>query len=119
MPSIVTAELEPPQSLSSEHHNTTCSEPSVGGPLVHTFWGLCDQHRTQSPRGGQPAHLFLEAHGRDVTPHTSIFLVVAALRLGIEFAVYEGLLIPGALNFVEVDGSYPWGRNVNMHYESF
>lgn len=35
--------------------------------------------------------------------------MVAALRLSIEFAVYDGLLIPGALNFIEMDGSYPWG----------
>lgn len=45
--------------------------------------------------------------------------MVAALRLCIEFAVYDGLLIPRALDFIEVDGSYPWGWKMNMCCESF
>ena len=34
--------------------------------------------------------------------------MIAALRLSIELAVYDGLLIPCALDFIEVNGSYPW-----------
>lgn len=56
----------------------------------------------------QSLHLLLEAHGRGITSHSSILLVVAALGLGIELAVNDGLLIPSALDLVEMDGSYPW-----------
>ena len=70
--------------------------------------GVNDQNITQSPLGIQAPHLFLEAHGGDVTSHSSIFLMIAALRLSIELAVYDGLLIPRALDFIEVNGSYPW-----------
>lgn len=45
--------------------------------------------------------------------------MIAALRLSIELAVYDGLLIPRALDFIEVNGSYPWEWKMNMHYESF
>lgn len=54
-----------------------------------------------------PPHLFLEAHDGDVASHTSVFLVAAALRLRVEFAVYDGLLGPRALDLVEVDGPNP------------
>lgn len=54
-----------------------------------------------------PPHLFLEAHDGDVASHTSVFLVVAALRLRVEFAVYDGLLGPRALDLIEVDGPNP------------
>lgn len=36
--------------------------------------------------------------------------MVAALGLSVEFTVYDGLLVPSALNLIEMDGSYPWGR---------
>lgn len=78
--------------------------------MVYTFWSVNDLNITRYPLCTQSPHLLLEAHGGDVTSHTSIFLMVAALRLSIEFAVYDGLFIPRALNFIEMDGSYPWGR---------
>lgn len=76
--------------------------------MVYTSWGFKGLNITQSPLRTQSPHLLLEAHGGDIASHTSVFLMVAALRLGIEFAVYDGLLIPRALDFIEMDGSYPW-----------
>lgn len=81
------------------------------GRSAYTFWGFHNLNITRSPLCPQAPHLLLEVHGGDVTSHASIFLVVAALRLGVELAVYDGLLIPRALNFIEMDGSYAWGRN--------
>lgn len=62
---------------------------------------------SQVPLSIPPPHLFLEAHDGNVASHTSILLMIAALRLCVEFAVYDGLLGPCALDLVEVDGPYP------------
>lgn len=62
---------------------------------------------SQVPLGTPPPHLFLEAHDGDVASHSRVFLMVAALRLRVEFAFYDGLLGTRALDLVEVDGPNP------------
>ena len=62
---------------------------------------------SQISLGILPPHLFLETHDGDVASHPGIFFMVAALRLCVEFAVYDGLLSPCALDFIEMDGPNP------------
>lgn len=62
---------------------------------------------SQIPLDIPSPHLFLEAHDGDIASHSSVFLVVAALRLCVEFAVYDGLLGPRTLDLIEVDGPNP------------
>lgn len=85
-----------------------------------TFLGGFNDQTQHSPLwASRPPHLFLEAHEAGMLHLTAASSsMIAALRLSIELAVYDGLH-SRALDFIEVNGSYPWEWKMNMHYESF
>lgn len=56
------------------------------------------------------SHLILETHGRDVASHSSIFFVVTALRLRVEFAVRDRFLKARTVNFVEMNRTHALGE---------
>lgn len=60
--------------------------------------------------GPLASHLVLKTHGRNVAPHSSILLVVAALRLHVELAVRDGFLKARAVDFVEMNWTHAFGR---------
>lgn len=56
------------------------------------------------------SHLILETHRWNVAPHSSVFFVVTALRLRVEFAVCDGFFKARAVDFVEMNRTHTWGR---------